>query len=413
MAAHARLSPSASKRWLTCPGSVRLIEAIRHTIADDNNRYASEGTVAHKIGDLCLTGSLDPIKFLGKKYEEGGFVFTVDENMVEAVTVYTDYITDILTDAEKSDVNIEVGIEVRCDLRSLNIEGLDGGTGDCVLVCFEHCFVEVVDYKHGQGVAVEVENNTQLMLYALAIIVKLIDDLVDIDDWRIYLTIVQPRAIHSDGPIRKWSLSAIELLVWAKEILLPKAKRTHDADAEFVVSDEGCRFCQASGQCPALATKTMEVAMLDFEDDPVVLPSVETLTVEQKKFVLQHSTAISNFLSAVETQVKYELDKGSLDYLGDYKLVRRNTHRKFKESAFDAFESPLYDFFEHKDLIITKEKPLTLVESMLKKVVGKKQALQIMGQITEKPEGDLVLAPESDKRVEVQGSVISDFNNLD
>ena len=65
--AHARLSPSASKRWLTCPGSVALCEAQDEE--QRTSKYAAEGTVAHEIGERCLLEHKEPKDFLGKVME--------------------------------------------------------------------------------------------------------------------------------------------------------------------------------------------------------------------------------------------------------------------------------------------------------------------------------------------------------
>ncbi len=50
--AHARLSPSAAERWMTCPGSVKLSEAIQ----DRESQYAAEGTAAHELAEHILRG---------------------------------------------------------------------------------------------------------------------------------------------------------------------------------------------------------------------------------------------------------------------------------------------------------------------------------------------------------------------
>jgi len=44
--AHARLSPSAAERWLTCPASVKVGEALPKP---PTSRFAEEGTRAHAL----------------------------------------------------------------------------------------------------------------------------------------------------------------------------------------------------------------------------------------------------------------------------------------------------------------------------------------------------------------------------
>ena len=52
--AHATLSASSSKRWLSCPPSARLEEKLRGRFGDRSSVYAEEGTKAHALAELKL-----------------------------------------------------------------------------------------------------------------------------------------------------------------------------------------------------------------------------------------------------------------------------------------------------------------------------------------------------------------------
>ena len=408
---HARLSPSSAKRWMTCPGSVKLIESLN--LPYQTSKYAAEGTVAHSIGDQCLSKNLEPKSFLGKTMEADGFKFKVNREMIEAVEVYVDYIYDLITQAEMSaDTLVEKQIEVRCSLKSLGVEGMDGGTSDAVLICREHSFIEVIDYKHGQGVAVDVDDNPQLMSYGLGALIKVCKETkTKPNDWEIWMTIVQPRAHHPDGVIRTCKIKGRELNHWGNNILVPAAKATHEDGADLVPSDDGCRFCSAAGNCPSLYQKTQEIAIADFKEDKFPVPA--TMTAEQKIIVMDHAKMISSFIIAVENQVKLEVDSGSKEYEGSYKLVRKTTHRKFTDDALDPDFGELLDHLTHDQIFVSKPKPMGEIERILKKEHGKDIAKEIMDEITIKPEGELVIAPLSDKRKAAQPSIISDFDGLE
>lgn len=416
---HARLSPSASKRWMTCTGSTQLIESLN--IQDKPSKFAAEGTVAHEVGELCLRNHKEPKEYLGKTIEADGMKFTVNQNMVDAVTEYTDYVREYIWSADtEADCYVELQVEVRSCLKFLGLTGLDGGTSDTVMINKEHQTVHIVDYKHGQGVAVEADYNTQAMCYALGVLNNLGIKAGEKHPWEVVIVIVQPRAHHPKGGIREWVIGSNELWDWANKELIPAAKANFDGTGELVPSDGGCRFCPAAGTCPKLYEQTQNTAMVDFADDEPTLPDPTTLTPEQKAHIIEHADMLRSFIVAVEEQVRDEVNKGSADYKEKFKLVRGATRRKFTEDAFDEDFSPLLDHLESEDLYERKQKGITEIEKTLKAKLKEagikgftKVAKEIMDDITFKPEGKLVIAPLSDKRLEVQPEVVSDFTGLD
>ena len=83
--------------------------------------------------------------------------------------------------------------------------------------CPEHERLEVIDYKHGIGIVVEVENNPQIMYYAYMII----DELGSA--WMIApttLTIVRPRVTWRE-PIRSWQ-TTVGYISMGWDPLLPR-----------------------------------------------------------------------------------------------------------------------------------------------------------------------------------------------
>ena len=50
---HAQVSPSAAYRWISCPGSVAMSKGLPD---DEGTVYAMEGTIAHHMAELILTG---------------------------------------------------------------------------------------------------------------------------------------------------------------------------------------------------------------------------------------------------------------------------------------------------------------------------------------------------------------------
>lgn len=407
---HARLSPSGSVRWMKCPGSVRYVASLN--IKEAPNKYAAEGTVAHEVHEKALLTGSDAKFYIGQKMTVDGFTFTVTESMAEAVQVSLDCIRSRIEAAESMGYRVELRVEVRSCLKYLGIPGLDGGTSDVILEVWDEdnlIEIEVVDYKHGAGVAVEAKDNTQALQYALGAVRPLWDECSP--ETGVRITITQPRAMHRDGPIRSWETSADYLNKWESEVLVPAAKRTHEPDAPLIPDKDACRFCPAAGQCPALYSKTQEVAIADFAEDK--FPAPESMTADQKKVVLAHADMIRSFIVAVENQVKLEMDNGSADYSDHYKLVHKTVHRRLTDEAIDPDFSPLLEHIDFTELYENKVRSIGDIEKALKKRMQAKEVTKVMKDLTWKPEPATIVAPIDDKRKAVQPSITSDFTNLD
>lgn len=405
---HSKLSPSSSKRWMTCPGSIRLIDAI--DVTDRPSKYAAEGTVAHAIGEECLLGDMDAEDFRGEKRSADGYTFTVNQNMIDAVQVYIDFIRGKVVELKaRGETRVTVHVEEKYPLTHLGVEGMDGGTSDCTIIAHKLKEVHVCDYKHGQGVLVLAENNSQARQYAAGAAYK---HQIKNGDTKIFTHIIQPRAKDKqhDG-ISTEMISYHELCLWVENTLIPAGKACHDPNAPLVPSEKGCRFCPAS-PCVAQDALVQELAVVDFQD---TLPEPATLSSERKMAIMDHIETIRSFLVAVEEQARNEMNAGSKEYSEKYKLVRKKTNRKFTADAMDPYLSPLLDYLEEDQIFVTEPKmvSITQIEKALKDAIGKEEASELMKSLVTKPQGEIVIAKKTDNRKEVQPAVISDFQDLD
>src|SRR3546814_2449740 len=131
-------------------------------------------------------------------------------------------------------------------------------TGDAVLYRPSTGELRVYDLKYGRGVPVEVERNSQELYYGLGATMAEPGRLVN----TVELVIVQPRAPHRDGPVRRWETTGMELPDWAVE-LVDAAKRTARPDAPMNTG-EWCKSCTAAPTRQALSQKAMDVEKADF-----------------------------------------------------------------------------------------------------------------------------------------------------
>lgn len=405
---HSLLSPSSSATWLHCPGSINLSKKLG--VKRTSNFYSSQGSAAHTLQEKSLNNKKDAAFYHGEIITEDNLDFKVDDDMIGAVQHSLDYIKQQIEDAEDFGYTVKILVEQNSSLKHLKVKDMDGGTSDTVLLYFyekELRQIEVIDYKHGQGDIVEAENNSQAMMYALGIINKY--KKYSISEG-VILTIIQPRA-RSGPKVKSWTTSVDYLINWQNKELVPRAKATQDKDAPCSPSEKSCKWCPCKGQCEALLKETEKTLISDFEDCEIKEPGV--LSVNQKIKILLNVELITKFFEAVHKQVYSEIIEGSEDYKEYFKLVKTTSNRKLVKDADNKLaylidDDYIEEFYENKMIGIGK------MEKILKELFFDKDEIkEFMENITERPEGSIVLTSIDDKREEVRSSAEEDFKDLD
>lgn len=311
---HAILGASGAVRWMTCAGSVRLAEQVEHK--DTGSEYAREGTCAHAIGERSLLDGMEPEYYIGMKFEG----VKVDRDMAVAVREYVEKVKLVAASC-----GTKIGpehVETQFNLEKLNPPQPMFGTVDYWDFNPETKHLWILDYKHGQGVAVEAEENPQLMYYALGAVLA-----TGIRPDKITVTIVQPRCYHEDGTVRDYTFDYDRLKSFTKE-LMAAAHATEEPDAPLVMSEAGCRWCPAKAQCPLQHETAVAVAQQEFDVvEADTLPVPETLTEEQVELVLDKADTVISWLNAVKKHTKDKLERSqSVD---GWKLVWKSANRKW------------------------------------------------------------------------------------
>ena len=357
---HAVLSASSSERWLNCPPSARLCEAYE----DKGSDYAAEGTDAHTLCEYRLKQALgipteDPIENLSWYNEE----------MEECAAGYAAYVVELLETAKQICSDPVVMIEQRVDFSRWVQDGF--GTADCILIA--DGVLNIVDYKHGKGVEVSAEGNTQLSLYSLGAL-EIFDGIYDID--RVCVHIFQPRKSNVVCSM----MEKTNLYEWADTELTQKAQLAYEGQGDFSCG-EWCRFCKAKAECRERAEANLALAryefqspaLLDDEEIADILGKVDTLTAwasDVKEYALQQAVS-------------------GKEWTG-WKLVEGRSNRKYTSEAAVAatVEGAGFDPYERKVLGVTA----------MQKLLGKTRFEELLAPYIEKPQGKPTLVPESDKR---------------
>ena len=369
MADHARLSPSASHRWINCPGSVHLAEQCP---PQTGSAYTAEGTEAHELAELKLRkfneeGTGD---FLDKKLEKSRseFEYYCGE-LEEATDFYFDIVTEKLIEGGP---DAELMIEQRFSLDKWVPDSF--GSADAVIIAGHTS--EVCDLKYGKGVKVDAVGNPQLRLYGLGA-AELFGDLYDFDTVRV--TIIQPRLDH----VSTEEISLAELRDWAEKWVAPAAKLAM-SNTDEVHCGDWCQFCPAKAICRERAEANLELARHDFKKPAL-------LTDEEIGEILRRAEEVQKWVADVSAYALEQALAGK-QYDG-WKLVEGRSIRKYADEikVADTLRAAGYD-----DAMLYERK-LNGITNM-EKLVGKKKLTELLGNLLVKPAGKPVLVPESDKR---------------
>lgn len=371
---HSILSPSGAHRWLACPPSARLAQLFPDTASD----VAEEGTLAHHIAEISLkrlNGDIDKDTASALlTHSQNHPMYTID--MPEYVNTYVSAVSDELSDETRMYIECKVDLSMYAPACY--------GTVDCAVVKGDT--LHIFDLKYGKGVAVDAEENPQLMMYALGVLASSEINTVDVKS--VVCHIVQPRLYNHSV----YNISASELIAWGNRTLKHTAIEAYTGGGEFHTGDH-CRFCKAKGVCRALANECSGI-----NDKEVALLSPEE--VANKLAVVP---AVEAWCKALQEQALRTALSGVV--IPRYKVVEGRSIRKYTDEQ--ALLQALVDNGVDEG-VVTKKTLVSLTE--LEKLLGKKTIAEQYGDYIIKPQGKPTLVPEDDKREAIDAT--SDFANI-
>ena len=366
MTAHAILSASGSKRWLTCTPSARLEATLPEPTRGGNSfDFSQEGTMAHSLAEAKLRHYFGQIGI--EEYEK-------EYEIIKATPYYDDdfeanvdsYVLYVRSQIGEGDTPL---FEQRVDFSDWVPDGF--GTADVVILS-KHS-IRVIDLKFGKGIPVHAEDNPQLRLYALGAYSKFKEEYPEIKE--VSYTIHQPRldSISTDGT------SISKLIDWANYFVKPKAKKAWSGSGEFLPGDH-CQFCRAKAQCRARSDFNTELARQEFRTPAL-------LSEDEVSEVLAKAQNLKTWVGDVEEFVLTRaVDDGVLPR--GYKLGTTVTQRRIYDTEL-ASTVLLEKGYKEDEIFLPKSlKTIAQLEKVNKKIANE------LGELVQRPAGSPKLVKE-------------------
>lgn len=380
MAEHAILSASTAHRWLVCTPSARLeLEEGQ----DECSVYAAEGTAAHRLAELKLQyrfGKIGPIEF-AMEYEafknDPEFSKYYNKEFEEYVDEHVEY---VISETEKL-TNFHIYFELRVNFANVVPQGF--GTADVLIVTEDT--IHVIDLKFGAGVPVSAIDNPQLRLYGMGAL-NLFPNTRTVK-----MTINQPRLESRDTE----TLDKETLLDWAFNFVAPRAEEAIKGEGTLHANEDACRFCKLRGKCKERADMQLALAQKEFSIVDQKKNLVQNLSVEQISNILEIAPLFIDWFKDVQSFALGQLAAGVK--IPGYKLVEGRSNRIITDET--KVKEILLEVGFTEDEIMKPREMLGI--SKLEALVGKKAFAEICKDYLVKPMGKLTLAPESDRRPEV------------
>lgn len=400
---HAECSPSQLKRLMLCPGARRKRLAHAQYLKDkgyaldSSSAYALEGEMLHHITELRIVEGLgDDLKELltydSADHEEELPELTREQNT--AVEECVDYFGSVIRELSLTTIIKSIKLETH---GGLDYMGLPEVAGYVDLRIESEDRIDVIDWKFGQGVAVMVEDNPQLLAYGGCSF----SDTETLKAWpEVVLHIVQPRLNYFECA----ALSGLELYEWIEYTLKPIIEETRKPTADCVPGAEQCRWC-VGPLCKERAEKANADAVQVFAQ--YTTPN-NFVPIEEVLPLYHQATRLNAYIKDL-TALIYQLCNTPEGCAG-FKIVEGRGSRTWRDTqAAIDYLTPLADnpqmAFDFDDLYETKFVSVSKAEKLDKSI---KKAADFKALYVKHP-GKPTLALDSDPRPAIKDTAANAF----
>jgi hypothetical protein len=324
---------STAKRVIACPASIELVAKMP---PKPSSKYADEGTLLHDAISQILDCKATPESVIGMVYE--GITLTQE--------LYDDKIAVALAALDEIDPDKQMEFAVESSVNFGDL--LPGVFGSADLLGRIGKKAIVLDWKFGNGVAVEATENEQGMFYAAAAMRTPETAWVFEDVEEVEIIIVQPPMV------KRWVTTPERIKAFELELISAvKGPRTK------MESGEHCRWCAAKPTCPKVTGAV----------DRALKTALVRVDADQISAYLAQAELLEAWIDSVRV-LAYDMLENDVRVPG-YKLVAKRGTRQWvnDEVAKDllgdkAYESKLISVAQAEKLIGKKNFPSDVAVSV-------------------------------------------------
>lgn len=323
---------STAERVINCPGSVKLVAKMP---PKPSSSFADEGTLLHDcIADLLNLRFASAKEMIGRQYNDQ----TLTEDLVEDKLLVAMRLLNQLDPDNQMDYEVEQRVGFG--------EFLPGVFGSADLLGRIDDTAIVLDWKFGNGVPVEAEENAQGLFYACAA------RRTDATKWifkgatKVKIVIVQPPSI------KVWETTPERLDQF--EVQLASAVKEAREDDAMLSAGKWCKWCAAKPVCPVM---TGEV-------ERVKTQQIAALPADQIGAYLKTADQLEAWIADLRALAFTMLESGAT--VPGYKLVAKRATRSWANE--ETAKALLLEHLPESELVETKMCSPAVVEKKLKKL---------------------------------------------
>jgi hypothetical protein len=324
---------STAKRVIACPASIELVAKMP---PKPSSKYADEGTLLHDAISQILDCKATPESVIGMTYE--GITLTQE--------LYDDKILVALAALDEIDPTKEMEFVVESSVNFGDL--LPGVFGSADLLGRIGKKAIVLDWKFGNGVAVEATENEQGMFYAAAAMRTPETQWVFDDVEKIEIVIVQPPMV------KRWVTTPERIKAFELELISAvKGPRTK------LESGEHCRWCAAKPTCPKVTGAV----------DRALKTALVRVDAEKIGEYLAQADLLEEWIDSVRV-LAYDMLENDVRVPGFKLVAKRGTRQWVNDEApvkllgDKAYESKLISVAQAEKIIGKKNFPSDLAVSV-------------------------------------------------